>query len=137
VRGKDDVSGPLDLLAERREGRIALEAGGAVVTAGGDRDQDVFLDPGVLFPFRAQLVGVHLELVGATGEGGDLVGDRLVVSLTKADQVRAVATKGLAISRVRQRTKEPPDLLDMLRVVWRNEEMEVDWRTVSGPDPIA
>ncbi|MGY8683430.1 hypothetical protein Q2941_37490 [Bradyrhizobium sp. UFLA05-153] len=87
LRGKDDVSGPLDLLAKRRERWIALEAGGAVVAAGSDRDQDVLLDPRVPFPFRAQLVGVHLELVGATCEGRGIVGDRLVVSLTEANQV--------------------------------------------------
>jgi hypothetical protein len=79
LRGEDDVCGPLDLFAQGSERRVALESRRAVVAACGDRDEDILLYPRALLPFRAEFVGIDLELVSADGERGDVVGHRLIV----------------------------------------------------------
>src|SRR5260370_19028557 len=69
MRGKDDVRRPLDLLAERRERRVPLEPGRAVVAPGSDGHQDVAPDPGALFPFLSELGRIDRELARASGQG--------------------------------------------------------------------
>jgi hypothetical protein len=42
-----------------------LQAGRSIVAAGRNGDQNVFAHPSATFPFLAQLLWIHLELVRA------------------------------------------------------------------------
>jgi hypothetical protein len=123
---EDDVGHGLNLLTHQPKRPVVLKSGRSVGLATRDGDQTVLSRPRILLDDSGQLLTAQLELLRAEPEQGRLVAlGRVVGPAERAELVRRAPILLTPVVE-RQFPQNPLDLLHMVRVVGREEEVDVD-----------